>query len=466
MLIVQFQSGFTAERKYIFDVLLKDFLGIDYVIDEMPLSENAVIINDGGNTLKLADCFFAQGEDSFYKYRSLPKQHLDVVVLDIVKELACLVTEKTIPVIYGEKLGDGEYIKVADREIQIGIDVFGSAFFMLSRYEEVVKNARDQYDRFSAKESLAYQEGFLERPIINEYIEILWWAIKKLWPDLKRKKRTFRIIPTHDVDRPYGTAFLNSYEKMRSLAGDLIKRRNISLFWRRLKMIANIAIKGYEFDEDNTFDFIMDISERNGLISNFYFMTLNGVSDFDGNYDIERYELTNLIKKIAFRGHEIGIHPSFVSYDNENVFLRCVESLKNTLTNMGLHFDILGGRQHYLRWKCPETWCLYEKAGLTYDTTLAFADHIGFRCGVCYEYPVFDVVARKALGVYERPLIVMEGSGLDKSYMGLTKEEMLCRCLKLKETCRKYQGDFVILWHNSSLATQEDKLLYQNIIEM
>lgn len=133
---------------------------------------------------------------------------------------------------------------------------------------------------------------------------------------------------------------------------------------------------------------------------------------------------------------------------------------------MGIDNTGLGGRQHYLRWRCPDTWRLYESNGLIYDTTLTFADHIGFRCGVCYTYPVFDVVSRKALHLYEKPLIVMEGSGLDKLYMGLTAEEMLQRCLRLKKICKKYHGEFVILWHNSSLTTKEDRLLYKNIVEL
>jgi hypothetical protein len=52
---------------------------------------------------------------------------------------------------------------------------------MLTRYEEVVKSDRDEHDRYLATASLDYQEGFLERPIFNEYLEILWACIKRLW---------------------------------------------------------------------------------------------------------------------------------------------------------------------------------------------------------------------------------------------------------------------------------------------
>ena len=95
---------------------------------------------------------------------------------------------------YGNSLANGEYLFIDTNEIRIGIDILGSSFFMLIRYEEYVKKERDNLALFSAKDSLAYQEFFLERPIINEYIELLWWCINKLWPELKRKKENINLF--------------------------------------------------------------------------------------------------------------------------------------------------------------------------------------------------------------------------------------------------------------------------------
>jgi hypothetical protein len=38
-----------------------------------------------------------------------------------------------------------------------------------------------------------------------------------------------------------------------------------------------------------------------------------------------------------------------------------------------------------------------DEAGIDYGSTLSYADHAGFRCGVCYEYPAFDIKKRKQL---------------------------------------------------------------------
>ena len=109
---------------------------------------------------------------------------------------------------------------------------------------------------------------------------------------------------------------------------------------------------------------------------------------------------------------------------------------------------ILGGRQHYLRWKTPDTWRIWEKAGLKYDTTMSFADYEGFRCGICFPYKPFDVLENRVLDIWELPLTVMDGSLFD--YQNLTPEEGFQRIKELIETVKKYSGVFVLLWHNSS----------------
>ena len=58
---------------------------------------------------------------------------------------------------------------------------------MLSRYEEAILKGRDKHDRFPSWISVADKGNFLERPIVNEYLEILWSCLSSLWNDLKRK---------------------------------------------------------------------------------------------------------------------------------------------------------------------------------------------------------------------------------------------------------------------------------------
>jgi len=129
---------------------------------------------------------------------------------------------------------------------------------------------------------------------------------------------------------------------------------------------------------------------------------------------------------------------------------------------LGIEQSAWGGRQHYLRWSNPETWGNWEAAGLDYDATLMFPEKIGFRCGSCYEYPVFDLVHRQQLRLRERPTMVMDVTLL--SYMGLSMARAEREAVGLVETVRRFSGDFGLLWHNHLLVGNNTRRLYLRVL--
>ena len=97
--------------------------------------------------------------------------------------------------------------------------------------------------------------------------------------------------------------------------------------------------------------------------------------------------------------------------------------------------------------------------------SLGFADRVGFRCGTCYEYPVFNLETGRALRLTERPLVVMDNTLLEARYMEMDRETAFEHVGKLADHCRSFDGDFVLLWHNSSLAATWQKDLYERVLD-
>lgn len=128
-----------------------------------------------------------------------------------------------------------------------------------------------------------------------------------------------------------------------------------------------------------------------------------------------------------------------------------------------------GCRQHYLNWKSPGTWRIQEQLGILYDTTLSFADSIGFRCGICLPFKPFDVVENRRLNIWELPLTVMEGSLQGLNYQNLSPEEGYKEIIRHIEIVKKFSGVFVLLWHNHSLEDSEGwkgwKKVYEEVME-
>lgn len=101
-----------------------------------------------------------------------------------------------------------------------------------------------------------------------------------------------------------------------------------------------------------------------------------------------------------------------------------------------------------------------------YRSSLSYADRAGFRCGTCFEYTAFNPLTQKQLSLKIRPLIAMECTIIAETYMNLAySEKALSKFLKLKNNCRKVNGCFTLLWHNSHFTHKADFDMYNDILK-
>jgi hypothetical protein len=344
-------------------------------------------------------------------------------------------------------------------------DAVQLAFHMLSRSEEVKRRSTDRHGRFPASASNAVVRGYLGRPVVDEWIHVVRQIAKRTWPDIQLSPRNFAVQPSHDVDFPSRYALRSLTSFARAAAADLIRRRRFADVarspWWRGRSISSL----HPSDPANTFQWLMDISERYSLRSAFYFICGRTAPKFDGEYEVEHPAITELMRKIHERGHEIGLHPSYGTYLQAGLVAGEVDRLRRVCASLDIHQTTLGGRMHFLRWSNPETPRALASAGMSYDATLTFADQAGFRCGTCFDYPAFDPCAREMLPLRIRPLVAMECSVIDPAYMGLgTGADAFDAFVRLKQACRAVGGTFSLLWHNTELDTPELRDLYRSVL--
>lgn len=437
-----------AERKYAAKLLIEDFLGLQ-VHQEFGSYQHTVIELENGRQLVLEDHFFQKfPADKSY----LSKVNLPVNLSFLKKQETPFIPESDLPVIFGTK-----ELEISDRQIVCGVDVFASAFFMLTRWEEFVSDERDQHDRFPAGASIAWKNGFLHRPVVNELVEMLWNMLVQLGIRQERKSRTFEALVTHDVDRPQ--LLPDAFSFVKKAGGDVVKRHS----WQELEFTLRSFIQtrtGRKKDPWDTFDYLMDVSERHNLRSHFFFMS-GGRTAFDNFFDVRNSFARAVLKKIEKRGHVIGFHPSYEAHTDETQFRKELQILQS-LTEQKINC----GRQHFLRFEVPATWQIWEDNNLTWESSMGHAGQPGFRCGVCYPFPVFNILSRQQLALKEIPLTVMEGTYV--FYLKASPDEMFEDISSLVSTVKKYQGTFVLLWHNSSFNSPEYQpyqWMYEQIME-
>ena len=412
----------------------------------------------GNKYIRMPDIFFSNARNSWLKKESLPRLPLPNwnVVIEGEKPL---LAKKIVPIIYGLP----GYSKDESKNITLNFDIFGAAFFMLSRYEELVEPISDKHNRFFGEASIAYRAGFIDRPLIDEYCEILCTIIEITWTEFERKKLKFKKIISCDLDHPFTpnphlTQLLQKY--LRYIL-------NPKIMFSRLNILTSDEGKKTRRIDDNydAIQWIMSENEKRGNRVTFYFIATNSNLTIDGKFNIKQECMRALLRDISRRGHEIGIHPSYGSYDSYDCLIAEVGILRQVMMEEGIKQDLISSRQHYLRWNPSITAAALNAAGLVYDSTLADPFRAGFRCGTCREFLMFDISSRKALNIMQRPLVLMESSVIAKRYMNLGySDEALKIMKKIKSTCEKFGGNFTLLWHNSHLSTPNDRKFYLDLI--
>jgi len=451
MIIISCSVSFCEEKKHIINVLFKEFLELPYELSSEGADDN-YLIKLNNKVLTIKNDLFKSHSDHYLKSSSLT---------DVTYVKNQFTPEADIPVLYGNGT-----LNVTKDNLNCGVDIFGSCFFMLSRMEEVITQERDDHGRFSAESSVAYKNGFLDRPVVDEYVEMLWNMLLFLDPSLKRGIQKAKNFVTCDLDIPFDPIRRSLKRTILKSAADLVLRKSVKeLFvtWRNyVSHLAGI----YQYDKyRESIDWIMDENEDVGNKVAFYFITKK-TSNRDDSFDFSSKEVVELLRCIRSRGHEIGLHPGYNCFDNKKNFKASANNFRKGLALAGIKQDIMGGRMHYLRWDVFQTPQLWEAEGFNYDSTLSYADRAGFRCGTSKEFTMFDLVNCKPLALKQRPLINMECTIISSRYENLAYSEKAIQHFRhFKKLTRKYNGSYTILWHNSHFDTLKDKEFYRELIK-
>ncbi|MFD1588321.1 polysaccharide deacetylase family protein [Halorientalis brevis] len=186
----------------------------------------------------------------------------------------------------------------------------------------------------------------------------------------------FALCLTHDVDKPFKTAYHALFYTLRERDP------------RHLRALRDQCNPYWQFEE------IMALEEKLGVRSAFYFLNQPSLDSFPvcdlvdvsaltqefGRYDVRESDVAELIQRLDDGGWEVGLHGSYHTATDRT---RLAE--EKTRIEEVLGKNIRGGRQHYLRFEAPETWQHYRDLGLKYDASFGSARKPGFGSG----YDVF-----------------------------------------------------------------------------
>lgn len=426
--VLLFTNKTTNRVKYIFNLIFRDILNVEVRITSNPDEFHAW---DGvkisyGKTKVDDELFFNSGTILFERGIG----HKEMTFTE-----------------YGEL---PVFFPVYNQDSAMPFDVFGAAFYLVSRYEEYLPYKKDEYGRFSAQESLAFQKGFLHKPVVNIWAYEIGSLIAARYPGFHFPGHKYTFTPTIDIDAAW--AYLQK-GLFRTLGGFLhaLVKLDFHEFAERSRVLT-----GMQQDPFDTYAFQHQIHNKYKLRP-IYFILFGEYGLNDKNIPVKSRPFHTLIKSLADY-NRVGIHPSF----NSNHYPRKLKLEKERLSRV-LNREITRSRQHFLILQLPSTYRNLINLDITDDYSMGFASQPGFRASICSPYKFFDLELDAETKLSIHPFTYMEGTL--KDYMNITPLEAIDVIKPLIEEVKAVNGTFIPIWHNESLSNLKRWEGWQKVYE-
>jgi hypothetical protein len=338
-----------------------------------------------------------------------------------------------LPVIFYSGKGDISY------------DIFSAVFYMVSRYEEYLDYSPDQHGRYKAEESIAYKMNFLHLPIVEMWIYNLAAKLK-----IKPQGLGYKQQLTIDIDNAWkyiNKGFLKTF-------GGMFVSFISGRFQETGDRIATVS--GRKKDPGDTYDYLNNIEEK--LIQPIqYFILVGRKRKHDNALSIYNQEYKNLLLRINQKNRP-GFHPSYESNKSLKILQNEYFKLCSIFTRR-----IVKSRQHYLKFRFPETFRNLIKLSIREEHSLGWSSQIGFRAGISRPFPFFDLQKNKQTHLMLVPFMVMDRTL--KDYLRLSPQEAIVKVKELCDAVKKVNGQFTVLWHNDSLSDIGEWKGWQRVFE-
>ena len=316
-------------------------------------------------------------------------------------------------------------------------DVFAASFFLVARYEEYLSQVRDQYGRFRAESTWMFENGMMQKPLVNIWAKSLGDKLKAAYPDLTVRQPKFRFVPTYDIDAAWAYKHKGLYRTLGGFLKDLFAGDR-----ERIKERHQV-LRGKKDDPFDSFEFQFALQKEFNL-KPVYFILCGDYDTNDKNISIRKPAFQSLIKRLGDYA-DVGIHPSFSSYLDIDKLRKEIDSLSEVL-----HRPLTKSRQHFLRMNLPRSYQKLIELDICDDYTMGFASQAGFRAGIADSFLFYDLENDMVTNLCVHPFALMDGTMRD--YLNLDVDASYAVAKQLVDEVKAVGGTFIYLTHNETLG--------------
>jgi peptidoglycan/xylan/chitin deacetylase (PgdA/CDA1 family) len=318
-------------------------------------------------------------------------------------------------------------------------DIVMSAFFWLSGWQERLIIERDANGRFPFHASFQQRFAIATKPVVDAYRCLLEHELIRaglIRPRERWHSHPYVFCATHDID--YGRKWRKGIffrEFVQMPLGGLQTGEKLRRGARNLRQILRREDPFVESLE------LLSAEHERGSSTATFFVKAGAHGPYDVPYALDRQPITGYLRRWIEAGHEIGLHPSYFAHAHEGYLKEELMTLRRATGER-----VTSVRQHYLRYDPTVTPLLHQRAGFRVDSSLAFAEHEGFRNGTCFPFRLYDWTSERASDIVEVPLSVMDATLFFRR--GFDADQAVHATLEVLRQVRRFGGVANVLWHN------------------
>ena len=322
------------------------------------------------------------------------------------------------------------FFKTSDDRIPF--DIFAASFYLLSRYEEYLPFTPDEYGRFPHEDSIAWQQGFLNVPLINIWLQHFQKILQQSFPALQYKQRNFTWLPTYDIDIAYSYAHKGLIKNL----GGFIKNPGLD----RLQVVWFGKKDPYD-----CYEWLYKLHDTFDLKPIYFFLAAERNTRYDRQILPTAKAMQKLIAAHAEK-YTIGIHPSWQSHKSVATLL----AEKITIEKLSSQ-NIVHSRQHYIKMLLPNTYQVLIEGNVLHDYSMGYGSINGFRASYAGSFYWYNLAKEIETNLCIHPFCFMDANSFfeQKQNVAQTQEE-IAYYFKI---CKQVQGELITIFHNNILGT-------------
>ena len=326
-------------------------------------------------------------------------------------------------------------------------DIFAASFYLLSRYEEYLPHVKDEAGRFPAEESLAHQESFLHKPVVDIWAMKFREILIERFPDLQFSERNYKVGTIVESENTFifkNKGFLRSfiglfYDLIKLDLGKVIDRLQV---WIRIK--------------DDPFDIFEDLISliKQHKIYMLFMFQLSDFSIHDRNISHNRIPHRAVIKSVADYA-KVGLLMGYYAMDN----IKSLRREKLRLEDI-IHSPVEHAMNSKYNLRLPDQYNNLTELEINNDHSMGYPDNPGFRAGTCTPYLFYDINMEITTPLRVHPY-AFHSSVVNKISKTKLKEDLARMLIEVKEV----KGMFRSVFSNNDFSAYSDNQLYYSLIK-